>query len=101
MEISQNSSDDIELCNNSYILRSNLNNQLGVIGNGYYNGFSHWTIPSGVHLFTNNNDEGVLVQNGKLKKTNDQNIKNGIYMYYSNPSSTYLLGIYDNENQSK
>ena len=100
LEISQNSSDDIELCNNSYILRSNFNNQFGVIGNDYHIGISHWTIPSGVPLFSGNNAEGALVQNGKLKKTNDLNFKNGIYRYYSNPSSTYLLGIYDNEDQS-
>ena len=96
METNQNSSDDIELCNNSYILSSSLSNQFGVIGNGYHNGISHWTIPSGIHLFSGNNDEDVLVQNSKLKKTS-QDIKNGIYRYYSNQNSTYSLGIYGNE----
>lgn len=100
LEISTESSEDISLCNNSYILSNSLSLQFGVIGIGYYPGNSSWTIPNNATVTHNYQGSGILIQNSKIKKS--ANIQEGIYSYQPNSSSlTSFLGIYNNDNQSE
>ena len=85
------------MCNNSFILMSDLGTQKGIKGNVYTPGISFWWLPNGSQA--ENGVNNIYMQNKDKLKTNGGSIPPGIYTYVPDSSTILLVGIYENTNK--